>query len=61
MATLLDPSDPEVRAAAESAIEIFTRLEAKPFIAQLEAALTRTPAGAGTTHAESGAASSTVA
>ena len=39
MATLLEPSDPEVRAAAESAREILVRLEAAPFIARLDAAL----------------------
>jgi hypothetical protein len=33
MATLLDPADPEVRAAAEAAREILVRLEAAPFIA----------------------------
>ena len=39
MATLLDPSDPEVRAAAESAREVLTRLGARPFLERLEAAL----------------------
>jgi tetratricopeptide (TPR) repeat protein len=39
MATLLDPADPEVRAAAEAAREILVRLEAAPFIARLDAAL----------------------
>jgi class 3 adenylate cyclase/tetratricopeptide (TPR) repeat protein len=37
MALLLDPSDPEVRAAAESAREILSRLEARPFLERLEA------------------------
>lgn len=32
MAILLDPADPEVRAAADSAGEILARLGAKPFI-----------------------------
>jgi class 3 adenylate cyclase/tetratricopeptide (TPR) repeat protein len=41
MATLLDPSEPEVRAAAESAREILVRLGAKPFIARLDAATSR--------------------
>jgi class 3 adenylate cyclase/predicted ATPase len=41
MATLLDPSDPEVRAAAEAARAILVRLEAAPFIARLDAALAR--------------------
>jgi hypothetical protein len=41
MALLLDPSDPEVRAAAEAAHQILVRLEAVPFIARLDAALAR--------------------
>ncbi len=47
VATFLDPADPEVRAAAAAAREILVRLEAAPFIARLDAALTRTsdPAG----------------
>jgi hypothetical protein len=47
MATLLDPTDPEVRAAAEAAREILVRLRAAPFIARLDAALARSsdPAG----------------
>ncbi len=47
MATLLDPTDPEVRAAAESAREILVRLEARPFIARLDAAMSRST-GSGT-------------
>lgn len=43
MATLLDPADPEVRAAAESARVILARLGAKPFLARLEAAMQRPP------------------
>jgi hypothetical protein len=39
MATLLQPSDPEVRSAAEAAREILVRLGAAPFIARLDAAL----------------------
>jgi len=39
MATLLDPAEPEVRAAAESAREILVRLGAAPFVARLDAAL----------------------
>jgi hypothetical protein len=39
MATLLDPADPEVRAAAEAAREILVRLRAAPFVARLDAAL----------------------
>jgi hypothetical protein len=45
MATLLDPSDPDVRAAAESAREILVRLEAAPFIARLDVAMARVPDG----------------
>jgi hypothetical protein len=41
MATLLDPSDPEVRAAAEAAREILVRLGAKPFLERLEAAMAK--------------------
>jgi hypothetical protein len=39
MALLLDLADPEVRAAAAVAREIFVRLEAAPFIARLDAAM----------------------
>jgi CO/xanthine dehydrogenase Mo-binding subunit len=39
MALLLDLADPEVRAAAAAAREIFVRLEAAPFIARLDAAM----------------------
>jgi tetratricopeptide (TPR) repeat protein len=54
MATLLDPSDPEVGAAAEAAREIFVRLGAAPFIARLDAALSRAtrPIGTGAAEAE---------
>ena len=38
MVTLLDPSDPEVSAAADAARTILTRLRATPFIERLEAA-----------------------
>jgi class 3 adenylate cyclase/tetratricopeptide (TPR) repeat protein len=41
MATLLDPADPEVRAAAEFARETFARLGATPFLARLDGALAR--------------------
>jgi tetratricopeptide (TPR) repeat protein len=41
MATLLDPSEPEVGAAAAAAREILVRLEAAPFIARLDAAFAR--------------------
>ncbi len=41
MATLLDPAEPEVRAAAEAARETLTRLRAQPFLERLETALKR--------------------
>ncbi len=41
MATLLDPGDPEVRAAADAAREILVQLGAAPFIARLDAAMAR--------------------
>ena len=41
MATLLDPSDPEVRAAADRSREILVGLEADPFIERLDAAMAR--------------------
>jgi class 3 adenylate cyclase/tetratricopeptide (TPR) repeat protein len=41
MATLLDPADPEVRAASEAAREILVRLEAAPFVARLDTAMRR--------------------
>ena len=41
MATLLDPAEPEVRAAAETAREILTGLKAQPFLDRLEAAIHR--------------------
>ncbi len=41
MATLLDPTEPEVRAAADAARETLTRLGAEPFIKRLEAAMAR--------------------
>jgi class 3 adenylate cyclase/tetratricopeptide (TPR) repeat protein len=47
MATLLEPTDPEVRAAAEAAREILVRLGAAPFIARLDAALARSSDRAG--------------
>jgi class 3 adenylate cyclase/tetratricopeptide (TPR) repeat protein len=43
MATLLDPADPEVRAAALASREILVRLEAAPFISRLDAATARSP------------------
>ncbi|HEX7527234.1 MAG TPA: hypothetical protein VF327_13050, partial [Gaiellaceae bacterium] len=41
MATLLDPAEPEVRVATDSAREILTRLGATPFLERLEAAMSR--------------------
>ncbi len=41
MATLLDPAEPDVHAAAAAAREILVRLEAKPFVARLDAAMSR--------------------
>ncbi len=42
MALLLDPADPDVRAAAESAREILVRLGAAPFIERLDKAMAST-------------------
>jgi hypothetical protein len=39
--TLLDPAEPEVKAAAESARGILARLMARPFIERLDAAVAR--------------------
>jgi hypothetical protein len=39
MATLLEPSEPEVRAAAESSRQILVRVGARPFVARLDAAI----------------------
>jgi tetratricopeptide (TPR) repeat protein len=47
MATLLDPTDPEVRATTEAAREILTRVGAKPFLEHLEAAVRRSLPRAG--------------
>ncbi len=41
MAILLDPSEPEVRAAADAARETFVRLEASPFIERLDLAMAK--------------------
>ncbi len=54
MATLLDPAEPDVRAAAGAAREILVRLGATPFIARLDEALARSPESAG--FAEAGVA-----
>jgi class 3 adenylate cyclase/tetratricopeptide (TPR) repeat protein len=47
MATLLEPAEPEVRAAAEASREILVRLEAAPFIVRLDTALARSSDSAG--------------
>jgi hypothetical protein len=44
MATVLDPSIPDVRAASDRARTIFTRVGAKPYLAKLDALLARRPA-----------------
>ena len=44
MATVLDPSIPDVRAASDKARMIFTRVGAKPYLAKLDALLARRPA-----------------
>jgi phage portal protein BeeE len=41
MATLLDPSEPEVRAAVETGREVLVRLRARPFLDRLDAAAGR--------------------
>jgi tetratricopeptide (TPR) repeat protein len=41
MATLLDPADPEVRAAAASSREILSRLGARPYLDRLDEAMAR--------------------
>jgi hypothetical protein len=43
MATLVDPAEPEVRAAADAAREILVRLGAVPFVRRLDAAMERSP------------------
>jgi len=41
MALLLDPADPDVRAAASVSRDILVRLEAAPFLSRLDAAIAR--------------------
>lgn len=41
MATVLDPAEPEVQAAADAARSMFSRLGAKSFVERLDAALAR--------------------
>jgi tetratricopeptide (TPR) repeat protein len=45
MAILLDPSQPQVRAVADSTRQILERLGAKPYLARLDAALARPRSG----------------
>ena len=52
MASVLDPSDPEVRAAAETARSILARLGAAPYLDRLSTALTRSAADDGERTAE---------
>jgi len=54
MATLLDPDDPGVRAAAAAARDILVRLGARPFIARLDAALGRSSNGVVLPEAQAG-------
>ena len=49
MATLLDPAEQEVRAAAEGARAILVRLGAAPFIERLDAAMAGQAAAVGPT------------
>ena len=43
MAILLDPTEPEVKAAADEAREVLTRLRATPLLERLDAAMARSP------------------
>ncbi len=54
MATLLDPREPEVQAAATRSREILTRLRARPFLERLDAALARRPETTTARQAEAG-------
>jgi hypothetical protein len=47
MAMLLDPAEPEVRAAAERARDILVGLRARPFLERLEAAMAGVTPAAG--------------
>jgi class 3 adenylate cyclase/tetratricopeptide (TPR) repeat protein len=47
MAVVLDPTEPDVRAAAEAAREVLTRLGAKPFLERLEEAVQEQPSAVG--------------
>jgi hypothetical protein len=58
MATLLDPTQPEILAAGELAREFLSRVRATPFLARLDAALGASKSGqeVATTAARTGAA-----
>ena len=58
MVTLLDPSDPEVRAAADAARTILVKLGARPFVERLDAAMERQPSTPSPEPARSGDLSS---
>ena len=64
MVTVLDPADPEVRAAADAARTILTRLGAKPMLERLDAAISRSakgaPGEAGSANGEAGSARGSV-
>jgi hypothetical protein len=69
MATLLDPTDQEVRAAIDAGREVLVGLGARPLIEQLDAAMARpadvagdrpAPAGPGSTARRPGSAIPTV-
>src|SRR3954471_2217636 len=51
MATVLDPSEPDVAAAIKSTREILERLGAKPYLERLDAAVTSQSAGVTPPHA----------
>ena len=54
MTLLLDPAEPEVRAAVDRSRDILVRLEAAPFIARLDAALARSADATGSGGARDG-------
>ena len=61
MALLLDPADPEVRAAADASRGILVRLGAAPFVARLDRALARAAVSAGGSTASSSSVDASVA
>jgi len=52
LAATIGPDEPDVRALAQTAREIFARLGAKPFLDRLDALLRPVPAGRGDEHAD---------